>query len=149
MAVLKWDPFKDIITLRDRMDRLFEESLSRLKEAGDESTNCSWTPAVDLYETLDNMVIQVEIPGVEKEDISVEVRDGSLHLKGERKFEENCDEGNYQRMERSYGTFYRIFTLPTSVDQDSVKASFKNGVLEITIPKSESSRPEQINVAIE
>ena len=149
MAILKGDPFKDIMTLRDRMDKLFEESLNRLKEVGDEMSHSSWSPAVDIYETIDSMIIKVEIPGVDKKDISVEVRDNSLHLKGERKFEENANEENYQRMERSYGIFSRVFALPTTVDQDNVKATFNNGVLEITIPKSEESIPEQINVNIE
>ena len=146
MAILKGDPFKDIMTLRDRMERLFEESLNRLKEAGDDMSHSSWSPSVDIYETIQNMTINVEIPGVEKEDITVEVKNNSLYLQGERKFEQCIDEENYHRMERSYGTFSRVFSLPMSVDQDQVKASFKNGVLEITIPKTEESQPTQIDV---
>jgi len=149
MAIVKWDPFRDMISLRDRMDRLFEESLTRIKGADEEMAHSTWSPAVDIYETAENMIIKAEIPGVEKDDISVEVKNGSLYLKGERKLSKEVKEDNYHRMERSYGSFSRVFALPTSVDQDKIKASFKNGVLEISIPKSEEAKPKQINVDME
>lgn len=149
MAIVKWDPFRDMLTLRDRMDRLFEDSLSRLRDSEEDIMHTTWSPAVDIYETAGSLVIKAEIPGVDKNDISVEVKDNSLYLKGERKFEKDIKEENYHRMERSYGSFTRVFSLPTTVDQDKVKASFKNGVLEITIPKIEEAKPKQISVDVE
>ncbi|MDH3973254.1 MAG: Hsp20/alpha crystallin family protein [Deltaproteobacteria bacterium] len=149
MAIVKWDPFKDMITLRDRMDRLFEDSLARLRGGEDDMGHSAWAPAVDIYETADTLVIKAEIPGVEKEDISVEVKENALYLKGERKFEKEVKEENYHRMERSYGSFKRIFQLPTSVDEDKIKANFKDGVLEINIPKAEETKTKQINVDVD
>ncbi len=149
MAIVKWDPFRDMLTLRDRMDRLFEDSLARMRGAEEDVMQTTWSPAVDIYETADSLVIKAEIPGVDKNDISVEVKDNTLYLKGERKFEKGIKEENYHRMERSYGSFSRVFSLPTTVDQNKVKASYKNGVLEITIPKIEEAKPKQITVEVE
>lgn len=149
MAIVKWDPFRDMITLRDRMDRLFEDSLNRLRGGEEDMGHSTWSPAVDIYETADTLVIKAEIPGVEKDDISVEVKENALYLKGERKFEKEVKEENYHRMERSYGSFKRIFQLPTSVDENKIKANFKDGVLEIKIPKAEETKSKQINVDVE
>lgn len=149
MAIVKWDPFRDMLTLRDRMDRLFDDSLARLRGSEDSLAPSSWSPAVDIYETVDNLVIKAEIPGMSKDDITVEVKDSTLSLKGERKFEKEIKEENYQRMERSYGAFHRVFSLPTTVDQEKIRASYNNGVLEITIPKEEKSEPKQITVDVE
>lgn len=149
MAIVKWDPFRDIVTLRDRMDRLFDDSLARIRGGEEEFGVSGWAPSVDIYETPENLVIKVEVPGVEKEDITVEVKDDNLCLKGERKFEKDVKEENYHRMERSYGAFKRIFSLPTTVDKEKVTASFKNGVLEITLPKIRKEKPKQIKVDVE
>jgi len=149
MAIVKWDPFRDIIALRDRMDNLFEDSISRLRGTGEDMTYSTWSPAVDIYETADNLVIKAEIPGANKDDISVEIKGNSLYLKGERKLEKDVNEENYHRMERSYGSFHRVFSLPTTVDQEKIKANFKCGVLEITIPKVEKAKPKQITVDVD
>ncbi len=149
MAIVKWDPFRDIMTLRERMDNLFEDSISRMRGTGENMSYSTWSPAVDIYETSDNLVIKAEIPGADKDDISVEIKDNSLYLKGERKLEKDVKEENYHRMERSYGSFHRVFSLPTTVDQEKIKANFKNGVLEITIPKEEKAKPKQITVDLE
>lgn len=149
MAIVKWDPFRDMITLRDRMDRLFDDSLARLRGGEEDFSISTWSPVVDIYETSDALVIKAEIPGIKKEDISVEVKDNTLSLKGERKFEKDVNEENYHRMERSYGSFCRVFSLPTTVEQDKVKASFKDGVLEITLPKLEKEKPKQVTVDVE
>lgn len=149
MAIVKWDPFRDMVTLRDRMDRLFDDSMARLRGAEDEMLLSNWSPSVDIYETTDNIVIKAEVPGVKKEDISVEVKDDTLYLRGERKFEKDVKEENYHRMERSYGSFRRVFSLPATVEQDKVKASFKDGVLEITLPKVEKAKPKKIAVDVE
>jgi len=149
MAIVKWDPFRDILTLRDRMDRLFDDSLARLKGTEEDVAHSAWSPAVDIYETVDNLVINVEIPGMNKDDITVEVKNNTLCLKGERKFEKDVKEENYHRIERSYGAFYRVFSLPANINQNKVKASYKNGVLEISIPKEEKSKPKQVSVDVE
>ena len=148
MAIVKWDPFRDMITLRDRMDRLFEDSLSRFRGGEEDMTHSTWSPAVDIYETTENIIIKAEIPGVNKKDISVEVKNDSLYLKGERKFEKELKEENYHRMERSYGSFSRVFSLPTSVEQDKIKAKFKHGVLQISIPKLEEEADKSVNIDV-
>ena len=149
MAVVKWDPFKDMITLRDRMDRLFEDSLNRFRGGEGDRAHSTWSPAVDIYETTEDIIIKAEIPGVSKKDISVELKNDSLYLKGERKFKKEFKEENYHRMERSYGTFSRIFSLPTSVEQDKIKAKFKNGVLQISIPKTRDEIGEPVKIDVE
>ncbi len=149
MAIVKWDPFRDMITLRDRMDRLFEDSLNRFRGGEDDMTHSTWSPAVDIYETTENIIIKAEIPGVNKKDISVEVKNDSLYLKGDRKFEKELKEENYHRMERSYGSFSRVFSLPTSVEQDKIKANFKHGVLQISIPKLEEEADTSVNIDVE
>ena len=149
MAIVKWDPFRDMLSLRDRMDRLFDDSLSRMRGPEDATPHSAWSPAVDVYETSDNLVLKAELPGIKKEDVSVEVKDNTLSMKGERKFEKDIEEENYHRMERAYGSFYRLFSLPTTVDPDKIRASFKNGVLEITVPKIEVEKPKQITVDLE
>ena len=108
-----------------------------------------WSPSVDIYETDENIVLKAELPGVDKKDVSVEVKDSTLILKGERKREKEVKEENYHRVERSFGTFMRSFTLPVSVKQDQVKAKFKDGVLEVTLPKSEEAKPKQVKVEVE
>ena len=149
MAIVKWDPFRDMVTLRDRMDRLFDDSLARLRGAEDDMSLSNWSPSVDIYETAESIVIKAEVPGVKKEEISVEVKDDTLYLKGERKFEKDVKEENYHRMERSYGAFRRVFSLPATVEQDKVKATFKDGVLEIILPKVETAKPKKITVDVD
>lgn len=149
MAIVKWDPFRDMMTLRERMDRLFEDSLSRIRGEGEEPSFGAWTPAVDIYETADSLVIKAELPGLEKENINIEVKNNSLSLSGERRYEKEIKEENYHRMERSYGHFRRVFTLPATVDQENIKASFKNGVLEVALPKVEKAKPKQIKINVD
>lgn len=149
MAIVRWDPFRDIMTLRDRMDRLFEDSLSRFRGSEGEYAPSTWTPAVDIYETNDSLVINAEIPGVDKKDISIEVKGNALFLKGERKFEKGIGQENYYRIERSYGSFRRVFSLPENFDKEKIGASFRNGVLEITLPRMEEAKLKQINVRVE
>ena len=149
MALVKWDPFRDIITLRERMDRMFEDSLSRFRMPEEATMPTFWSPSVDIYETDENIVLKAELPGVDKKEVSVEVKDSTLILKGERKREKEVKEENYHRVERSFGTFMRSFSLPVSVKQDQVKAKFKDGVLEVTLPKAEEAKPKQVKVEVE
>ncbi|MDT8318364.1 MAG: Hsp20/alpha crystallin family protein [bacterium] len=146
MAIVKWDPFRDIVTLRDRMDRLFEDSMIKARGGEDEFGTSAWMPSVDIYETEKDLVIKAEIPGIDKKDVSINIKDNRLTLKGERKFEKDVQEESYHRMECSYGTFQRTFTLPTTVDQDKISANFKNGMIEVTLPKKEETKPKQIEI---
>ncbi len=146
MAITKWDPFKELTTIQDRINRLFDENIGRVRFPDIELSAGAWNPAVDIYETKDNVVLKAELPGLEKKDFSIEIKDNMLTLKGERKFEKETKEENYYRMERAYGSFMRSFNLPASVDKDKVKAKFKDGILEVTVPKTEAAKPKQINV---
>ncbi len=149
MAIVRWfDPFRDLAIIQDRMNRLFEDTFARIRSREDLLSRGVWSPAVDIYETDDAVVVKAELPGVEKDDISIEVKDGVLTLKGERKFEKEVKEENYHLMEREYGTFQRSFSLPASIDQDKVTASYKNGVLEIILPKKEEVKPKQIQINV-
>jgi len=126
MALVRWDPFRDIITLRERMDKMFEDSLARFRMPEEATMPTFWSPSVDIYETDENIVLKAELPGVDKKEVSVEVKDNTLILKGERKREKEVKEENYHRVERSFGTFMRSFSLPVTVKQDQVKAKFKD-----------------------
>ncbi len=143
MAILKWDPFKELQALQDRIDKLFEESLR-----GRELAATSWTPAVDIYETDDAIVLEAELPGMNEKDIEVKVEDNVLTIRGERKFEEERKEENYYRMERFYGAFQRSFTLPPNIETDKIKAEYKKGILKVTMPKKEQAKPKQIKIEV-
>ncbi len=149
MATARWEPFRDLISLQDRMNRAFEDVLTGPRRGGEqeEMAQGQWTPAVDIFETPEHIVLRAEVPGVDQNALDVEVKDNHLVLQGDRKFEEVAGR-NYQRVERAYGSFRRVFTLPTTVRQDQVRAVLKNGVLEITLPKEEKAKPKQIQVEI-
>jgi len=148
MALIRWDPFREIASLQERMNRLFSDVRLRTPSGEEEITQGAWIPAVDIYETNEAIVLQAELPGIPKEDIFIEVKDNTLTLKGEKKFEREVREENYHRVERSYGSFQRAFTLPGTVQQDKVRAKFKDGILEITLPKVEQAKPKQIRVEV-
>ncbi|HBO69040.1 MAG TPA: molecular chaperone [Deltaproteobacteria bacterium] len=149
MAIVRWlDPFRDLTGIQDRMNQIFEDALSRSRGRDEGMRTGMWTPAVDIYEKNDFVVVKAELPGVEKDQISVEVKDGILTLRGERKLERDVKEESYHRIERAYGSFLRSFSLPVSVDQDKVKAKFKDGVLEVELPKKEKTKPKQVKVDV-
>ncbi len=145
MAIIRWDPFRDIITLREKMNRLFEDAVVSRGEEKD-MISSTWTPSVDIYETGNELVLTAEVPGVEEENIEIKIEDNTLSLKGERKFEKETKEENYHRIERSYGSFYRSFTIPRNVDQEKIKAEHDSGVLRITMPKKPESKPKTVKV---
>jgi HSP20 family protein len=129
------------------MNRLFEQTLSRSR--GEEGvTATTWTPAVDIYETADTIVMKAELPGVAREDIQIQIDGSTLTLKGERRFAKDVQEESYLRIERAYGSFHRSFTLPATVQPEKVRALFKDGVLELTLPKAEDSKPKRISVDV-
>ncbi len=146
MTITKWRPLSDLLTLTDRLNKLFEEGF--FGEEGEEFSIAKWQPATDIYETKDNYVFKVELPGFKKEDIEVEVKDNTLFIKGEKKMEEEVKKENYHRIERFYGSFQRSFVLPQNTVVDKIKANLKDGILEIKIPKSEKSKPKAIPVEV-
>ncbi|HJX14229.1 MAG TPA: Hsp20/alpha crystallin family protein [Candidatus Deferrimicrobiaceae bacterium] len=149
MAIVRWlDPFRDLSVIQERMNQIFEDALARSRGREEGLRTGMWTPSVDIYENNDSVVVKAELPGVERDQISVEVKDGILTLRGERKFEKEVKEESYHRIERSYGNFQRSFSLPVSVEQDKVTARFKDGVLEVILPKKEQARPKQIQVDV-
>jgi HSP20 family protein len=145
MAIIRWDPFRDLVTLRDRMNRLFEEMPAGRGEERDLAAT-AWAPSVDIYETEGELVLSAEIPGVDEKDIEIKVEDNTLTIRGERKFEKETKEENYHRIERAYGSFMRSFTLPNYVDQDRIEAQQENGVLKIHMPKREETKPRKVKI---
>lgn len=149
MTLVRFDPFRGMATLQDRINRIFDDAFVRSRDTEDDINLCDWRPAVDIYDNADNIVIKAELPGVEKKDVSVEIKDNVITLKGERVIDNEVKEERYYRKERCFGTFQRAFTLPDAVSSDKVKASFKDGVLKVEIPKPEEKKPKQISVNIE
>ena len=148
MAIVRWDPFRDLMSIQERMNRLFDQTLARTRPEEEGIAASTWVPSVDIYETSDRVVMKAELPGLTREDIEINVRDNTLSLRGERKFEKDVKEENYLRIERAYGSFQRSFTLPATIQQDKIKAVFKDGVLEVTLPKAEEARPKQIKIDV-
>jgi HSP20 family protein len=127
------------------MNRMFEDVFSGRTEDKD-ITASTWAPAVDIYETENELVLAAEIPGLEEKDVEIKVEDNTLTLKGERKFEKETSKDNYHRIERSYGSFYRAFTLPNSVDAEKIQAEHENGVLKIIMPKRTELKPRTVKI---
>ncbi|MFQ6069251.1 MAG: Hsp20/alpha crystallin family protein [Candidatus Aminicenantales bacterium] len=145
MAVIRWDPFRDLMTLRERMNRLFEDVFTARGEERDLISG-SWTPSVDIYESENDLVLTAELPGIDENDIEIKIEDNTLMLSGERKFEKETKEENYHRIERAYGSFSRSFTLPHYIDHDKIKAEHENGVLKITMPKKPELKPRKVKI---
>ena len=149
MAIVRWlDPFRDLAAIQDRMNQIFEDALARSRGRDEGLRTGMWTPAVDIYENDEFVVVKAELPGVEKDRISVEVKEGILTLRGERGFDRELKEESYHRIERAYGSFQRSFSLPVSVDQEKVTARFQDGVLEVKLPKKDQEKPKQIEVDV-
>jgi HSP20 family protein len=148
MTLTKWDPFKDLLSLQDRMNRLFDESVRNVKPGDEALSSAIWSPAVDIYETDDEVVVKAELPEVNQKDIDIQIENNTLTLRGERKFNKETKKENFHRIERAYGTFSRSFTLPGTIDQEKISADYKDGILKISMPKREETRPKQIKVAI-
>ena len=149
MTIVKWDPFRNVAALQDRINRIFDESFSRTADLDDDISMSAWKPLVDIYETDESIILKAELPGIKKDDVSVEVKDNVLTLKGVRTEEKEIKEKNYYRKERAFGTFSRTFNLQHRIQPDKIKARFKDGVLKIEIPKPEEEKPKQITVKVE
>lgn len=149
MTLARWDPFREVATLQDRINRLFDDAFPMSGDREKESSRSGWVPVVDIYETENAVVLKAELPGIKKEDVSVEVKENVLTIKGERKSEAEVVENNYFRRERSFGTFSRSFNLQYPVNPEKIRARFKEGVLEIQLPKPEEEKPKQITVNVD
>jgi HSP20 family protein len=145
MAIIRWDPFRDMSTLREKMNRLFEDAFTGRAE-DKEIVSSSWAPAVDIYENENEIILSAEVPGIEEKDVEISLENNTLTLKGERKFEKETKEENYHRIERSYGSFYRSFTLPSTVNQEGVRAEHENGVLRVHLPKKPELQPRKVTI---
>ena len=144
MAITRWDPFREVVALQDRVNSLFRD----LNQADDPVAAAGFVPAVDIYEDAQKVVLKLEVPGIEEKDLDVRVEDHTLTVKGERKFEAEEKEQNFHRIERRYGSFYRAFTLPSTVDTESVQASYNAGVLKLELAKKPEAQPKQIKINV-
>ena len=147
MSITRWDPFRNISTLQEQVNRLFENSVQG-NRAGDNSALTSWAPAVDIYETENELVLKADLPDLNEKDLDIRVENNMLTVRGERKFEQNVKEDNYLRIERTYGAFSRSFGLPNTVNTEAIKAQYKNGVLTVELPKRAESKPKQVKVNV-
>jgi len=149
MTLVRWDPFRDVAELHNQINRMFDESFDRSRYPGDAAGLRVWRPAVDIYETENGIAIDVELPGISKEDVAVEVKEDILTLKGERAVNPRIKEDDYYRRERLYGPFKRSFTLHQNIQPAQIKAMFKDGILRIDIPRPGEERTRQITVNVE
>lgn len=145
MSVMKYRPFAELDDLGSGL-RMFQDTVNRL--LSEPSAARPWTPAVDIFETEDELLLKADLPGVEMKDIDIQLENGTLSLRGERTYQHEAKEGGFHRVERSYGSFARYFTLPDTVNPEGVKAEYKNGVLTVKLPKKEIAKPRQIKVQV-
>ena len=144
MAITRWDPFREIVALQSRVNSLFQD----MNQTEGPLTTASFVPAVDVYEDEKAVVLKLEVPGIEEKDLEVSVENHTLTVKGERKFEKEENQHNFHRIERRYGSFFRAFTLPTTVDTENVQASYNAGVLKLELKKRPEAQPKQIKVNV-
>jgi HSP20 family protein len=144
MPIMKYNAFPEVEDFPAGL-RLFQDTVNRLFS---EPAARPWSPSVDIFETEDEVLLKADVPGVEMKDVDVQLENGTLTLRGERKFHNETKEGGFHRVERSYGSFARYFTLPDTVNAEAVKADYKNGVLTVKLPKKEVAKPRQIKVNV-
>lgn len=149
MAIVRWEPFRDLLSLQDRMNRIFGEYRQAAGASDDEwALGGSWAPAVDIYEQGNDIVLKAELPGVDPKDLDIRLENNVLTLRGQRKLENEVKKESYHRVERSYGSFSRSFTLPSVVDQAGIKAEVRDGILKLVLPKREEAKPKQIEISV-
>ncbi len=141
----RWDPFRELNLLQREMNRLFQDYSGRGEQ---DLTTSTFAPPVDIYEDEHTIILKMEVPGIDQKDLDIRVENSTLTVRGERKFEKDEKEENFRRIERRYGSFLRTFTLPTTVDTDSINADYDNGVLKIRLAKREEAKPKQIKVNV-
>jgi len=146
MNLVRWSPWREMNTLQNRLNHLFDDSFFQPSRSDDGLGLGTWHPVVDMFDEDDRIVIKAELPGMDKNDIAVDVKDRVLTLSGERTHDNAVKEENYYRRERAYGKFQRAFSLPVDVDSDKIKADFKDGLLKIEVPKPEKQKPKEITI---
>ena len=151
--ITRWDPFRDLVSIQDELNRLFgrtyggaEPSRYGTAELTRAGATGSWVPALDVFETPDTLVVQIELPGIEPSDVEVSVEDSTLTVSGSREFRQETEEQNYHRIERRYGAFSRSLRLPQTADAEKVDARFDKGILTIEVPKREETKPRRIEI---
>jgi HSP20 family protein len=144
MTITRWDPFREVAALQNRVNSLFRE----MNDSESPLTTASFVPAVDIYEDTKKVVLKLEVPGIEEKDLDVRVENNTLTVKGERKFEKEEKEENFHRIERRYGSFYRAFTLPSTVDTEHIAASYTAGVLKLELSKKAEAQPKHIKINV-
>jgi len=147
MTVVHWKPFNNMLSLQEEVNRLFNTYFSGAPEST-ETGEYHWNPAVDIFEDENSIKVMCEVPGVEKEDVKISIQDNVLTVSGEKKRDFEGENGSFYRVERLCGKFQRSFSLPSSVDQENVKATYKNGILTINLPKEEEAKPKEVSIAI-
>ncbi len=145
MSIVKYDPFRDLRNLQDEMTRLFT-GVRPASFDGEQMTHGSWAPSVDIFEDKERLILEAELPGMNRDDFEISVENNVITLRGERKFEKRTEGDNYHRVERSYGSFTRSFTLPQTVTADGATADFENGVLRVSLPKREETKARKIEI---
>ena len=145
MNVVKYDPFRELRGLQDEMNRIFT-GIAPAGSNREDMLNGAWSPRVDIFENKDHLVLEAELPGMNREDFELSFENNVLTLKGERKFEKKTDNDNYHRIERAYGSFTRSFTLPQTVTAEGAQAEFLNGILRVSLPKREETKARKIEV---
>jgi len=148
MNLVKWDPFRELEDVTNRLNRIFGQPLARSESGQNMLAVADWAPSVDISETDSAYLIKGEIPGVKKEDVKVTIQDGMLTIQGERRQEKEEKGKKFHRIECSYGSFARSFRVPSDADENSVKAEFKDGMLNVTLAKSEKAKPKSVNVSV-
>ena len=146
MTLVRWSPWREMVTMQDRLNRFFDDSYTRAGFGDGQLEMASWHPMVDIYDRDEKIVINAELPGLEKKDISIDVKDRVLTLKGERAYDNETEGDKYYRRERAFGKFERSFTLPDGLDAEKIKADYKDGLLSVEIPKPEKEKPKQITI---
>jgi HSP20 family protein len=149
MSLRRWRPMRDLVGVREEMNRLFDEFFTGWPERRGLLMEGEWAPSVDVAETDAEVVVTAELPGVKQEDVEVTITNDVLTLKGEKKEEKEIKKENYHRVERSYGSFQRSISLPAGVQGGKAKAGYKDGVLKVTVPKAEAAKPKQIKIGVE
>ena len=144
MAITRWDPFREVAALQNRVNSLFRD----FNDGESSLTTTNFIPAVDIYEDEKRIVLKLEVPGIPEKDLDVTVENNTLVVKGERKFEKEEKEENFHRIERRYGSFSRAFTLPTTVETENIDAKYENGVLKLELKKKPEAQPKQIKVNV-
>jgi len=148
MSITRWDPFREVASLQNRMNSLFQDFSRNQGGENDPLAAASFVPPVDVYEDEHKIALKLEVPGMKQQDLDVRIENNLLTVRGERKFEKEEKEENFHRIERRYGTFYRAFTLPTTIDTANVKASYDSGILKLELAKKAEAKPKQIKIEV-